>query len=286
MPDQEEFFTPEEVDQQIERVSQLQQGDRADAELIGYVRGFYGTDAHQKQEALDRIWNRIALTTSSRQDQQEYERELYMQDVQPQYSTMDSSRPPQRRRRATLMQRLGVLAAAIFLVALVGSLAVVFYAASHPNGGTGSPHPHPTPHVTPAPVHQASPTPIATLAPSPTPSPSPVPLQVTSVTMSVSPASIAGIPCGTNVTVTYTAIFHVAPKSAGGTVRFMYTVNNGRGSTPASINFSPGETTRTYTFTWSGALPVDHTYPEPGGVQVQSPNQLTSQLVVPTGRCV
>ena len=53
----------------------------------------------------------------------------------------------------------------------------------------------------------------------------------------------------------------------------------------ASITFSPGQTVRTYTFTWSGALPADHTYPGPGGVQVTSPNQLTSQLVAPTGTC-
>ena len=49
--------------------------------------------------------------------------------------------------------------------------------------------------------------------------------------------------------------------------------------------FNPGETTKSYTFTWRGALPVDHTYPEPGGVQVTSPNQLTSPLVAPTGQC-
>ena len=47
----------------------------------------------------------------------------------------------------------------------------------------------------------------------------------------------------------------------------------------------PGETSKVYTFTWSGALPADHTYPAPGGVQVTSPNQLTSALMAPTGQC-
>jgi hypothetical protein len=103
--------------------------------------------------------------------------------------------------------------------------------------------------------------------------------------MSVTPGSIAGLSCGTNVTVTYTALFHVQPNSVGGPVQFEYTVNNGRGQTPASINFNPGETTKSYTFKWSGALPLDHTYPAPGGVQVISPNQLTSALVAPTGQC-
>jgi RNA polymerase sigma factor (sigma-70 family) len=77
----------------------------------------------------------------------------------------------------------------------------------------------------------------------------------------------------------------VRPNSVGGTVQFEYTVNNGRGQTPASITFSSGQTIRTYTFTWSGALPADHTYPGPGGIQVTSPNQLTSPIVAPTGMC-
>ena len=164
-------------------------------------------------------------------------------------------------RRASLMQRLGVLAAAVFLVALVGSMAVVFYAARHPHGGTASPQPTST---------------LTTAH---------VPLKVTSVSMSVRPGSIANLSCGTNLTVTYTALFHVTPNSVGGTVHFNYTVNNGRGQTPASITFNPGQTSRTYRFTWSGVLPIDHTYPGPGGIQVTSPNQLTSQLVAPTGRC-
>ncbi|HLL79151.1 MAG TPA: hypothetical protein VKT25_06605, partial [Ktedonobacteraceae bacterium] len=109
--------------------------------------------------------------------------------------------------------------------------------------------------------------------------------QVTGVTMSVSPSSIQGLTCGTSVVVTYTATIYVAANSPGGTVQFTYTVNNGRGATPASITFSPGQTVRTYSFTWSGALPADHTYPGPGGIQVTSPNQITSALVAPTGTC-
>ncbi|MFL5690557.1 MAG: hypothetical protein ACJ795_02025, partial [Ktedonobacteraceae bacterium] len=149
----------------------------------------------------------------------------------------------------------------VFLVALVGSMAFVFYAARHNNGNTASPNP-PSANSTAR-----------------------VPLKVTSVSMSVTPGSIAGVSCGTNLTVTYTALFHVIPNSVGGTVQFTYTVNNGRGQTPASINFNPGETTKSYTFTWSGALPIDHTYPGSGGVQVTSPNQLTSPLVAPAGQC-
>jgi hypothetical protein len=110
-------------------------------------------------------------------------------------------------------------------------------------------------------------------------------LQVTSVIMAVTPTSIAGLACGTTLTVTYTATIHVAPNSPGGTVQFSSTVDNGRGQTPASITFNSGEMSKTYSFTWSGALPADHTAPGLGGIQVTSPNQLTSPLIAPTGQC-
>jgi len=264
---QDEFFTPEEVDTQIERASQLKEGDRTDAEVIAYLRSFYQTDTRQQQEMLDRVWNRIAHATPSERYEQEHEKEIDMQDQQSQNSSMGRLRPqgPQRPRRTSLVQLLGTLAAAVFLVALVGSMALVFYAVRHTNGGTASPQPTPTLTSTPKTA--------------------PAPLKVTSVGMSVTPRSIAGITCGTNLTVTYTALFQVRPNSVGGTVQFEYTVNNGRGQTPASISFNPGETTKSYTFKWSGVLPIDHTYPEPGAVQVTSPNQLTSPLVGPVGQC-
>ena len=260
MAEKDEFYLPEEVDRQIESVSQFKEGDRIDAEALAYLRSFYQADAQQEQETLDRIWNRIAGATLFEKNIQESEKKLPMQNPQTQYSSIGSVRQS-RPRRSPLMQRLSILAAAVFLVALVGSMAIVFYAVRHNNGGSVSPPPTST---------------ISTGR---------VPLKVNSVSMSVTPGSIAGLSCGTNLTVTYTALFHVIPNSVGGTVKFNYTVNNGRSQTPASINFGQGETTKTYTFTWSGALPADHTYPEPGGIQVTSPNQLTSSLVGPAGMC-
>lgn len=109
--------------------------------------------------------------------------------------------------------------------------------------------------------------------------------QVTSIDMAVSPASIVGMACGTHITVTYTATFHIAANSPGGTLQFMYTVNNGRGSTNASVKVGAGKTIATYSFTWSGNLPADHTYPGRGGVMLSSPNVVNSPLVQPTGMC-
>jgi hypothetical protein len=109
--------------------------------------------------------------------------------------------------------------------------------------------------------------------------------QVTSVSMAVDPTSIAGLSCGTPLTVTYAATFHLAPNGPGGTIQFEYTVNNGRGSTMASITVAPGQTTASYSFTWSGNLPADHTYPEQGAVIVHSPNQINSPQLAPSGSC-
>ncbi|HEX2349058.1 MAG TPA: hypothetical protein VHI51_11560, partial [Ktedonobacterales bacterium] len=108
---------------------------------------------------------------------------------------------------------------------------------------------------------------------------------VQSVSMSVSPSSLAGDACGSSLNVTYTATFHLAANGPGGTIHFEYTTTNGRGSTPASVVVAPSQTSASYSFTWSGALPADHTAPGPGGVQVSSPNALTSQMVAPTGAC-
>src|SRR5260221_3763249 len=114
-------------------------------------------------------------------------------------------------RRTALMQRLGLLAAAVFLLALVGSMALVFYAIRHAHGGTASPHPTPA---------------ISTAR---------VPLKATSVSISVTPGSIAGFSCGTSLTVSYTALFHVRPNSVGGAVPLQYTLDNGRRQTPARL---------------------------------------------------
>jgi len=136
--------------------------------------------------------------------------------------------------------------------------------------------------------------PAATTAPSTpttqpastTPSSSSVLFKVVSIDIGVNPASLAGTTCGNTLTVTYTATFHVATHSSGGTVQFLYTVNNGRSMTPASLNFGPGETIKTSAFTWQGTLASDNVSPGLGGVLTSSPNAVHSPSVRPTGTCV
>lgn len=112
-----------------------------------------------------------------------------------------------------------------------------------------------------------------------------VPFEVTNVGVSVSPVSVSGMSCGTAVIVTYTATFYLPARNPGGVIQFQYTINNGRGSTPATLSIPPGQTTATYQFQWAGQLPADHTYPAQGGVIVSSPNTISSPLVGPSGTC-
>ena len=108
---------------------------------------------------------------------------------------------------------------------------------------------------------------------------------VTSIDMSVTPANVSIWQCGSYIQVVYNAVFHVVSGPNGGTISFSYTVNNGRSQTFEKLTIIPGQYLSNFTFTWQGSLPLDHTYPAPGGVLVTSPNYLVSQLVFPAGKC-
>lgn len=168
----------------------------------------------------------------------------------------------------------------IVLILFVCLTTVGLAACGTPDGGSST-----AGSTTSTPTAAVSPTSTPTQA-STAPSSSSQPFKVTNIDMVVSPSSIRGMACGQSITVTYTATFHVVANSPGGTVQFVYTVNNGRGSTPASLSFAPGQTTKTYSFTWRGTLSQDNVYPGPGGVVTSSPNVVQSPSVKPTGTCV
>ncbi len=108
---------------------------------------------------------------------------------------------------------------------------------------------------------------------------------VTSIDMSVTPATVSTWKCGSYIQVVYNAVFHVVPGPSGGTIVFSYTLNNGRSQTFEKLTILPGQQKSNFMFTWQGSLPIDHTYPGPGGVSVTSPNSLLSQMVFPVGKC-
>lgn len=159
---------------------------------------------------------------------------------------------------------------------IIGLLFMVVLAGCGSNAGATHPTPTPTTAQTPDATSGAV-TPTATNTNAA--------FTITKIDMAVSPSSIAGMACGSNVNVVYTATLHAPAQNAGGTAKFDYTVNNGRSVAPGSVTFQPGETTKTFVFNWSGTLHSDNVYPGPGGVQVSAPNQITSQTIKPAGTC-
>lgn len=153
---------------------------------------------------------------------------------------------------------------------------------------TGAPAPHPTATTAPgtSTTKSASPDVKSTAAVpiAPSVAASSVRFKVVGIDMAVNPTSIAGMVCGQNISVTYMATFHIAANRPGGTVQFVYTVNNGRATTPAHLSFAPGQTTKTYAFTWQGMLSADNVSPGLGAVVTSSPN-VVSLSVKPTGTC-
>ncbi len=109
--------------------------------------------------------------------------------------------------------------------------------------------------------------------------------RVTGIDLIVGP-EVTGHRCGTQFTAQYTATFHIAAGSPGGTLVFQYTTDNGRSSSAnVSLPVAAGQTTATYTFQWSGTLDQAHTVPGTGIVMMSIPNQITSPSATPEGGC-
>lgn len=111
-------------------------------------------------------------------------------------------------------------------------------------------------------------------------------LSVSRVDLTVSPSSITGISCGSTMTLTYTATFHVQAGKSGGTIQFLYTWNNGRASPAGSVTVPPhGPNTVTFTYTATGRVGGAYAFPGVAQVNVTSPNAVQSNQVIPTGAC-
>jgi zinc-ribbon domain len=144
---------------------------------------------------------------------------------------------------------------------------------------------NPSPATTPTPGVIPTPTPTPTPGTTPTPTPTSVPFQVTTIDMSVNPLTIAGMSCGTQLTVTYTATFNVLPKGPGGAVQFTYTTDGGRTTKTGLVQFNPGQTSKQFQFTSSGTLALNGAFPGSGQVTMTSPNVVSSQTAIPSGSC-
>ncbi len=115
------------------------------------------------------------------------------------------ARHPRRFPRAALNGFAAVIVLAVAAVVLT----LVFNLRAHGPG--------PSTPATSVPIFTSTPAPTTT----PVPTSTPVAFAVTSVDLAVSPSDITGTACGTSVTFTYTATFHIPANTAGGTIQFM-----------------------------------------------------------------
>ena len=117
-------------------------------------------------------------------------------------------------------------------------------------------------------------------------SPAPQAMTVSSVELTVNPSSITGMTCGSTMTFTYTATFHVQDAKSSGTIQFLYTWNNGRASPSGSVSVPPnGPNTVTFAYTATGRVGGAYAFPGVAQVNVTGPNTAQSNQVIVPGTC-
>ncbi len=155
MAEHDELFTPEQVNEQVERLSQAPISAAPNAQVVRNLQRMYERDAEKDSQSLKRAWQRIAASSQHIQQQERSTRLTPMQKP-TQTRTPLGNTPPVR--SAILKQRFATIAAVVFLALLVGSMAAVFNAAQHgKRGGTGG-----IGGATNTPVHQSHATPTST----------------------------------------------------------------------------------------------------------------------------
>src|SRR5690349_18689520 len=113
MAENEHFFTPESVDEQVERLLTQQGGpsqEEASKRLIHDLHHAYQHQAEQRQQTLDHAWQRIQQRN---------------QLVQSPTAPLPTITPLQRRRPGRRTQQFSLIAAVLVTCLLVGSLLVV-----------------------------------------------------------------------------------------------------------------------------------------------------------------
>jgi hypothetical protein len=101
--------------------------------------------------------------------------------------------------------------------------------------------------------------------------------------MSVNPASVSGVACGSIINITYIATVAIAPDSNAGTVTLVW--NAVFQHPAASITFAPTQTLGTITLTLPEKAAHYGGFPRPVSIASTSPNAFSSAPIVPSGQC-
>ncbi len=137
----DDFFTPEHVDEQIEGLSQLDgqltnyldkgqpQSGHAHAgdRLVYDLRRFYTSNSEEDAHSLERAWDRISgASMHAPSDLDGREQPLDILRFQQERLKPMNTHPSDSSRKNTFLQHLGMIAAVLFLTLLIGSMLAVF----------------------------------------------------------------------------------------------------------------------------------------------------------------
>ena len=153
MRQDDDFPTPEAVDEQIERLSVEADTLSPSTRLVHDLHSAYQPYATKDAHSLERVWERLAHSENamlSRQDENMQPIDIQKFRQERSHYMITTTRGASRWR--TLQQRIGIIAAMLFLTLLVGSMIVVLNYAHQGTTQTGSPS-----HAI-APVNKPSPT--------------------------------------------------------------------------------------------------------------------------------
>lgn len=138
-----EQFTPDDVDEQIHHHAQAQDNQfptKPGTRLIRELHSLYQEDAR----IAERVWNRLETYAALGERITENTHPVERRRSHPERNQSVSNTAFNSPTKGAIYQRLGMLAAILFLVLLVGSMAFVFNAAQHnkithqtPHGQTG-----------------------------------------------------------------------------------------------------------------------------------------------------
>jgi WD40 repeat protein len=133
MEQEHDFFTPEQVDGQIESLTgkldrPLQQRISAEQQVVEHLLLFYGSDTpYEDARSLERAWEHIVhggQAATSHVSRRRQGRKTPGSPLESRVSMKDAV--PGSRQKSTLRQRLAMLAAIAVVALLIGSMAIVF----------------------------------------------------------------------------------------------------------------------------------------------------------------
>ena len=152
--------------------------------------------------------------------------------------------------------------------------------ACNTSSGTGGTSSDSTPSDT-APTDTVVSSPSVSASPSSTPSP----MHVTNVSATVNPSTLSRVSCGGTINLVYTATIFIDAGSRGGQVTFTWSANGS--TTPGSVPFAPGDTSKTVTYTLNNvAIQYGATGNTAVTLTVNNNGQtIPSAPIKPTGNC-